>query len=240
MNIHLAYESIDAELELIPTHRPLKQYHVSPEGERAIHQRYIKFDVALRDQILLEKENLAQHLKESDIDIDIELAGRKIKKTTRITVGEQYEPVYNYIMFDILQLSDGSSQERPHLRTIGNINSEIPVRITDELLDPNLLILTYVFRKSYYIVHNNGVTYKFLYELAEKLHNEKKFARIDSFNPETKKREPLVLYDGGRKFPRAFLEGRVKDDTYALILHLSDQELRIPESLIPSNGEEED
>lgn len=117
---------------------------------------------------------------------------------------------------------------------------QIPVRITDELLDPNRLMLTYIFRKSYYIVHNNGVSYKFFYELAERLHNEKRFARIDSFNPETKKREPLVLYDGGRKFPRAFLEGRVKDDKYALILHLSDQELKIPESLTPSNGEEED
>ncbi|MFX1286829.1 MAG: hypothetical protein ACFFB5_24535 [Promethearchaeota archaeon] len=240
MKIHLAHENIDAELELIPTHRPQKQYHVSPEGERATYQRYIKFDVDLRDEILLEKENLASHLKESDIDIDTELAGKKVKKTNRITVGEHYDPVYNYTMFDVLHLADGSIKERPHLRTIGNINTELPVKITDELVDTHMLMLTYVFRKSYYIVHNNGVTYKFLYELAERLQKENKFARIDTFNPETKKREPLVLYDGGRKFPRAFLEGRVKDDKYALILHLSDQELKLPESLIPDVGEEED
>jgi hypothetical protein len=37
--------------------------------------------------------------------------------------------------------------------------------------------------------------------------------------------EPLVFQDGGKTY-RAFLEGRVKDNTYVLLLHLSNLELK--------------
>ena len=38
-------------------------------------------------------------------------------------------------------------------------------------------------------------------------------------------KEPLVMNDGGKPY-RSFLEGRVKDNKYCLILHLTDQELK--------------
>ena len=37
--------------------------------------------------------------------------------------------------------------------------------------------------------------------------------------------EPLVFQDGGKSY-RAFLEGRVKDKSYILLLHLSNLELK--------------
>ena len=37
--------------------------------------------------------------------------------------------------------------------------------------------------------------------------------------------DPLVFNDGGKPF-RGFLEGRVKDKAYCLILHLSNQEFK--------------
>jgi hypothetical protein len=37
--------------------------------------------------------------------------------------------------------------------------------------------------------------------------------------------DPLVFNDGGKPF-RGFLEGRVKDKSYCLILHLSNQEFK--------------
>jgi len=169
---------------------------------------------------------MAQKLKDSDIDVDIELAGKFVKQTSWITVTEDLEPVYNYSIYDVLTLPDGTVKERPHMQTVGNINSSIPVRISDELEDPHELLFQYLFRKSYYITHYDGVTYKFLYEIAERLHSAQKFARVDTFNPETRKRAPLILTDGGRKFPRAFLSGTVKGEKYHLILHLSDQELK--------------
>jgi len=226
MRIHLAYENIDTVLELVPTHRPQKRFHITPQGEKANYQRMIKFDSTLSDTHLLQEEDLGEKIKKADVDIDIELAGKKVHHTSRITVTEDLEPVYDYSIYDMLTLPDGTVKERPHMETIGNINISIPVRITDELEDPKDLMLEYVFRKSYYITHYDGVTYKFLYEIAEYLHQTKKFARVDTFNPETKKREPLILTDGGRKFPRAYLSGTVKGKKYRLVLFLSDQELK--------------
>jgi hypothetical protein len=229
MKVHLAYENIDAELELVPIAHPEKRYRVTVEGEPATYQRYMKFDHTRRDEVLLEKEDIAKQLKDSDLDVDLELAGKKLSHTSRITIDEErYEPVYNYTLIDVLQLPDGSKRERPHFYTQGNIDTLLPIRITDELVSPKELLLSFIFRKSYQIVHNNGVTFRFLFELAEKLHNQKKFAKIETYNPDTKKREPLILYDGGRKFPAAYLEGRVKGESYCLLLHLSDQELKAP------------
>jgi hypothetical protein len=37
--------------------------------------------------------------------------------------------------------------------------------------------------------------------------------------------EPLVFQDGGKTY-RAFLEGRIKDNSYILLMHLSNLELK--------------
>jgi hypothetical protein len=228
MKIHLAYENTDADLDLIPTHREIPIKKVSSEGEKIINQRYIIYDIYKRKDILLKEENLFEKLKDTDEEIDIELTGKYIKSTNRITVNKNFEPVYNYRMYDVLYQPDGSIKERVHQQTVGNINHATPVRITDDLHDKKALIRRYIFRKSYNITHSNGLTFKFLYDIAKKLHDVGKFARVETFDPKTKKRAPLILYDGGRKFPRAFLEGKIKENSYCLMLHVSDQEFIIP------------
>jgi len=230
MRIHIAYENIDAELDIMPTHRPPKRFRVSTKGGEISYQRYLVFDINHRDELYIGKGETATKLKLSDEEIDLELAGKKLNYTTRIAVDQNYKPVYNYHLYDVILLPDGAIKERPHVLTIGNINKPLPIKITDELYDPKELALNFVFRKSYNIVHNNGVTYSFLYDIAKWLDKEGKFARVIAFNPETKKPEPLILYDGGRKFPRAFIQGRVKGESYNLMLHLSDQELKLPDT----------
>ena len=237
MKIHLAFENIDAELGLVPTHRHKKRIRRTPNGDEVNRQRYIVLDVNKRNEVLSEEENVIQKLKELDDDIDIELAGKYIKSTTRIVVNEDFKPVYNYMKHDILIKTDGSLKERPHQLTLGNANQSIPVRITNELIEPKDCIMKYFFRKSYFITHTNGLTFKFLYDIAKKLFESGKFARVDAFHPETKKRQPLVLYDNGRKFPRAYLEGKIKGSSYCLILHLSDQELKVPETQAGGDNE---
>lgn len=230
MKIHLAFENTDADLLLVPTHSRKKRIRRSPNGAEVFRQRYLVFDVNKRDEVLLKQENAIEKLKESDDEIDIELAGKYIKSTTRIVVNEKFDPVFNYMKHDVLIQPDGSIKERPHQLTLGNVNQEVPVRITKELIDPKDCIMKYFFRKSYFITHTNGLTFKFLYDIAKRLFESGKFARVDAYDPKTKKHQPLVLYDNGRKFPRAYLEGRIKDNSYCLILHLSDQELKVPET----------
>lgn len=229
LKIHLAYENVDAELNLIPTHRQQKIIRKSKEGLDVYNQKYIIFDIERRNDKVLKKKQLFKKLIDTNEELDLELGGRYVKFTNRIVVNKEFQPVYNYIRYDILQLPDGSKRERPHLYTRGNTNQETPVKITDDLIDPKDLMLKYIFRKSYYITHNNGLTFKFLYDIARKLYNANKFARVEAYDLDTQKRSPLILYDGGRKFPRSYLEGRIKKNSYALILHVSDQELIIPQ-----------
>lgn len=213
---------------MIPTHHFPKEYLRTLKGERVKNQRFIVFNKEKRDELLLEKNDLLNELIVSDPDVDIEIAGKHVSSTTRITVNQKYEPVYSYILYDVLEKPNGDIIERPHQKSLGNINSKIPMIIMDKLHDPQELALQYIFRKHYYITHSDGVTYKFLYDIASKLAQSSKFAEIETFNPLTKKREPLVLVDGGRKFPRAYVEGKVDGNSYCLILHLSDQELMKP------------
>jgi len=234
MKIHLAFENTDAVLDLVPTHRHKKRIRRTPKGDEVIRQRYIVLDV--NDDVSKE-EDIIQTLKTSDDEIDIELVGKYIKSTTRIVANEDFEPVYNYRKYDVLIQPDGSIKERPHQLTLGNINQTVPVRITNELVEPKDCIMKYFFRKSYFITHINGLTFKFLYDIARSLFESGKLARVDAYHPKTKKRQPLVLYDSGRKFPRAYLEGRIKGNRYCLILHLSDQEFKVPETQVGGDNE---
>ena len=240
MRVHLAYENIDADLYLYPMHRREKRKFQTITGDYAIKQRYLIYDLEKLPEKLLEDKEFFTKIRDSDIDVDMELTGRYIQKTKGITVKDDYTPVYNYMMYDILILPDGSVKERVHEHARGNIMQEIPVRINgEELYDPKELMLSYVFRKNLIIKHTNGLTFKFLFDIAKRLSELKKFARVDTYDPSSKKRAPLVLYDGGRKFPRAFLEGRVKGTSYCLILHLADQELILPEEDMQEEADNE-
>jgi hypothetical protein len=81
---------------------------------------------------------------------------------------------------------------------------------------------TFVFKKSYQVRHINGLTYDFLYGMAKKLHKEQAMMLVGGGQ---KGIDPLVMTNGGTPY-RAFLEGRVEGDRYALILRLTHLELK--------------
>jgi hypothetical protein len=58
--------------------------------------------------------------------------------------------------------------------------------------------------------------------MAKELHEKESLMMLSG---DAKGNEPLVFQDGGKTY-RAFLEGRVKDNTYVLLLHLSNLELK--------------
>ena len=72
----------------------------------------------------------------------------------------------------------------------------------------------------YQLKHGNGLTFDFLYKIAKDLHDKDSFMMLGG-----KGNEPLVINDGGKPY-RAFLEGKIKDKSYVLIMHLSNQEYK--------------
>ena len=69
--------------------------------------------------------------------------------------------------------------------------------------------------------HINGLTFDFLFKIAKDLHEKDSFMMLGG----GKGNEPLIINDGGKPY-RAFLEGKIKDKSYALIMHLSNQEYK--------------
>ena len=80
----------------------------------------------------------------------------------------------------------------------------------------------FMFKKSYQVQHVNGLTYDFLFDMAKKLAEADAMMLVGGGQ---KGIEPLVMANGGTPY-RAFLEGRVDGDEYALILRLTNMELK--------------
>ena len=75
---------------------------------------------------------------------------------------------------------------------------------------------------SYQVQHVNGLTYDFLFDMAKKLADADAMMLVGGGQ---KGIEPLVMANGGTPY-RAILEGRVDGDKYALILRLTNMELK--------------
>ncbi len=238
MRLHVAYNNIDTVIEITPTHKAPRRYHRTADGRRVIHMRSLVFDAAFRPDILLKMDGLSDRLKRDNPDVDIESAGKNLTRTTRIVVDKDLKPIYTYKEWDIMTRPDGTRQERPHTPIHPNADEAIPVRITDKLIDPIEIATKYVISRSYFLSHTDGVSYKFLFDIAKSLALAGKFARLQPYDPVSKKPAPLVLHEGAKPLPGVFLEGRIRGEEYCLIMHLSEQEMRFPERGGTSEEEE--
>ena len=63
--------------------------------------------------------------------------------------------------------------------------------------------------------------FDFLFTIAKDLHDKDSFMMLGG----GKGNEPLVMNENGKPY-RAFLEGKVKGNSYCLIMHLSNQEYK--------------
>lgn len=234
MRIHIAYKKINTEIEMISTRTPMKRYYRTPKGKKVSHSRALVFDAPLRYEKLLEQEaNLLETIRDEDVEVDVEAAGELIRKGSRLYVNRQLKPVYTFSIFDMIIRPSGEILERPHQVTEPNANTVIPLRVLgkkSQLFSPLDIATRFVISSSYFLSHTDGVSYQFLYDIAHKLAQEGKFARIQAYDPQTKEKSPLVLARGRQPYAAAFLEGRVRGEEYCLIFHLSNQELKTPEA----------
>lgn len=230
MQIHLAYQNIDAYLLMVPTHAAPKRYYRTTSGQDIQNIRTPLFDTTQARAILETLPDLSTQLKTTNREIDLDLVGKLIYQTKQVVVDDYNQPIYDFREIDQLIKPDGSIQTRPHKKYNPTVNTKIPVLITDQFYSATELITKFIFRKSYHLFHKDGVTYRFAFDLAKQLSTQKHLARVQAFEKE-KTPGPLVLYYGGLPFAAAFLEGQIKQNQYSLILHLADRELHLPSNL---------
>ncbi|MGK7903012.1 MAG: hypothetical protein AB4352_16695 [Hormoscilla sp.] len=180
-------------------------------------------------EALLEKygdvDNLTQALINEDPEIDLETYGSFLKNTARVYIDRKREVVHRIVQNEIIKNPDGSDREkRPRQMPEPNVATEIPLKWTGKKMKKSQVFNKFVFSGKLQITHINGLTYDFLYAIAKELEDEDCLMLVGS-GPKGNQR--LIFRRGATPY-RGFLEGRTQDDKYALILHLSNMELKKP------------
>ena len=206
-------------------HRPSPVYKTA-DGKRGQSERRVKATMGTTDEVLLAQygEGLADALIAGDPEVDMERFGLKVEGVKKVYITPGQKVAYGVTLNEHVYLPDGTEKEvRPEQNTTANISTDgIPIRWTGKLIPREKAMRMFMFKKSYQVQHVNGLTYDFLYDMAKKL------AEADSMmlvGGGPKGVEPLVMANGGTPY-RAFLEGRVDGDKYALILRLTNMELK--------------
>lgn len=160
-----------------------------------------------------------------DPEIDLERTGGYLRDTSRVYVDPEQKIITAAASWEIVRNPDGSVRERrPEKSAEPNVATETPLRFSGKLLKKSEVWNRFVFSTKLQVVHINGLTYDFLYELSRELEVKESLLLIGA-GP--KSSAPLVFQRGGTAY-RGFLEGRTRGESYCLILHLSNLELKAP------------
>ena len=206
--------------------------YIGPKGGASYTRKILKstinhdYDTLLEEEAKGDPEVLAKRLIESDIEVDTEIFGRFLYNASRVYINEDEEVTYHIQQNEVIFTPEGKFKERKQReRAEANVDSDIPLSWTGKKVDKNEAIRRYVFSSKLQIVHINGLTYDFLYGMAKELSELNSLMLLGGGKGG---KEPLVFRRGSTPY-RGFLEGRIKDDSYILLLHLSNAELKSPE-----------
>ena len=173
-------------------------------------------------------EALARALIEGDPEIDMQAAGRESGPCDRVHVGGDGKLLYSASIIEVVHDREGKEIARREPENIpANLVPDTPPRWSDKLIAKSDAVRRYAFTRVYQVRHGNSLEFDFLFGLARHLEEHDALALVGSGQKGT---GPLILERNGTPM-KGFLEGRVKGETYLLILHLASFELKRPEVL---------
>lgn len=229
--IHIANEKRrDAEVAFESQTERSNIRTVLRNGKEKQNVRVLKSTVEMDEEALAKQfgswDEVAQALIDVDPELDTEIIGKKLSRTRRLWVDGDDNIAYRVNLFRTIFNPDGSERERQDINKLpGNVNKEFPLKWTGRIFPRKDIIRRFVFTRSYQLRHINGATFDFLYAMAEELDKQDALVMLGGGQ---KGNEPILLSRGGQPY-RGFLEGRIQEDRYMLILHLTDIELKTPE-----------
>ena len=212
--------------------------YIDRDGRPVTTRKLLKTDVAHDLEQLMKRRKLADSLAKAlikdDPDIDIEQFGMFLADTSRVYVSKR-GIVHVVEEFEVLKNPDGTVRERrPRHKEPQNINTDVPLRWSGKFVKKEVAVKRFVFTSKKQLVHVNGLTFDFLYQMAKELDKRQALMLVRAGEKGDK---PIVMNRGGKAY-NAFLEGRVKGDAYCLILHLSNLELKRSKEAAAANGAE--
>lgn len=168
---------------------------------------------------------LGDALVSGDPEVDIERTGAYLRDTSRVYIDPDQRMVTAVAEWDLVHAADGSLKERrPAQVAEPNVATETPLRWSGKLMKKSEVWNRFVFAAKLQVVHINGLTYDFLFEIARELELKDSLLLVGGG---AKANQPLIFQRGGTTY-RGFLEGRTRGDSYCLLLHLANLELKTP------------
>lgn len=216
----------DAEVAFDKTTCRSTVYYRTSDGESTIQERRIKWTAQEDVDAIAQRagDNLFQQLIENDPEVNIEHVGKKVEGLKKVYVTKNHDIAYSIsIQQQVFDNKGTLIETRPESSMAGNLAIEgFPLRWTGKLVPREKAMRCLVFKRSYQIHHVNGLTYDFLYDMARKLDEANALMLLGAGE---KGNQPLVMATGGSPY-RAFLEGRVFDDSYILIMRITNLEMK--------------
>lgn len=227
----------DATIVAESVRHATKVWWVDVEDRQATSCKILKGTIDRDADALLQQfgspDQVAAALVAGDPEIDIESYGRFLRDTSRVYYNTERKIVFSVSQVEVVRNPDGTEKlRRPKKSTPPNVGPEQPLRWSGKLMPKKEVFNKFVMVNKLQLVHINGLTYDFLFEIAKELEQKDSMLLVGA-GP--KSNLPLILRHRAAPY-RGFLEGRTRGDEYQLILHLSNIELKAPEP--PKPGEE--
>ena len=218
--------------------RPLAVRWLDPEGRQAMSVRFLKSTIDRDVEALVEEhgdlDEVGEQLIAGDPEIDFEMTGTLLRETSRVFVDKKRKIVHKAKHLEVIHNPDGTVREERGRQSLPpNVTGEHPLRWSGKMIKKAEAVKRFVFSTKLQLMHVNGLTYDFLYAMAKELEAADSLLILGA-GP--KSNQPLILRRGGAPY-RGFLEGRTDGDRYALVLHLSNLELKRPVEPKPENDE---
>jgi hypothetical protein len=217
---------------------PVLVRYLDADARQATSARVLKSTLEHDHDALIQKvgspEELAKALIDADPEIDMETVGTFLRDTSKVFINSDRKFVHGVTQVEIVRNPDGTEKlRRPKKTALPNVGAETPLLWSGKLMPKQEAYNKFVFVSKLQMMHINGLTYDFLFDMAKQL-EEKKSLLVVGAGP--KSNQPLILRR--RSVPyRAFLEGRTQGNEYCLLLHLSNMELKAPEAPKEEAGE---
>ena len=201
---------------------------VDPKGKPVHTQKLLKTDIEHDLAALLKKKKdlnaVGKALVKDDPEIDLEHFGMTLTDTSRVYVSKK-GIIHLVDEWEVLKNPDGETRERrQRQKQSQNINSDIPLRWSGKFIKKEDAAHKFIFTHKRQLIHVNGLTYDFLYEMAKELHERNSLMLLRGGE---KGDQPIIMTRGAKPY-NAFLEGRIDGDSYLLVLQLSNMELKRP------------
>ena len=208
---------------------PVKYRWLDDTGAQVDNRKILRATMAQDESTLLGEtgnlDALGERIIHADPEVDLEQFGRFLNETSRVFVNPENSIVHHISHWEVVRDPEGNEKERrPKKVSEPNVANEIPLKWTGKLLKKSDALRRFVFASKMQLQHINGLTYDFLHSMAKELAQSESLLLLGGG---AKGNEPLTFRRGGLSY-RGFLEGRVDGPCYALILHLSNQELKQP------------